>query len=146
MSVSGTELTKKTKRIEVISGKKIKGYGNLLAGWAVANSGNMLDMVLVKLVTINQNAVFYWPFHRGFASQLVSSCDRKMPTLNATAINNPCGCSSFRRGILTRLICKPRHLWLLCRPLRTHRVNSIPGAFTANSSLLLCEKNNLDNL
>lgn len=119
--------------------KKSKGYGKLLAGQPVANSCNMLDMVLVKWRTINQKVAFYCPFQRGFASQLVSSCDRKMPTLNATAISNPRGCSSFHRGILTRLACKTRHLSLLRLPPFIHHVNRVSGAFTVNSCFMLCE-------
>lgn len=137
--MSKTELTKNKEDKSDLRGKKINEFtGNC---WQVrqANSCNMLDMVLVKLVKINQKAVFCCPFQGGFASQLVSSCDRKMPTLNATVLNNPRGCSSFIRGILTQLACRTRHLSLLCRPLLIQHVNSVSSAFTVNSCLLVCE-------
>lgn len=81
---SKAELTKVKEDKSELRGEKLKGYGKLLAGQPGASSCNMLDMVLVKLLTINQNVAICCPFQGGFASQLVSSCDRKMPTLLST--------------------------------------------------------------
>ena len=115
-------------------GKKLQGYGKLLAGQPAAGSCNMLDAVPGKRLAISQSAAFYRPFHRGFASQLVSSCDRKMPTLKATAINNTRACSTFHRGVLT-LFTRKTHTF--CSSA-FHYSSAMP-TFTGNSCLLLCE-------